>query len=248
MHWLTFPVTWNGSDTGAGIAAYDVYVSDNGGSFQPWLAATPLTSASYTGQSGHTYAFYSVATDTVGHREAAPATADSHTTLDVPAWHNALFPCDVDGSTRVDASDVLTVINYINGHPSDPSLPDPPASGPPFYDVDDSGDVIPLDALLVINYINSHLGASAEGEFAPAFPIADAASVQSSRGDIKASATANPVHAERRSARHNAARWIPRETAASPHPSAPRVRIRAARYDPPQVAEETLEAILDAER
>ena len=60
----TFPVTWSGSDAGAGIAAYDVYVSDNGGPFQPWLAATPQTTADYTGLAGHTYAFYSVATDT----------------------------------------------------------------------------------------------------------------------------------------------------------------------------------------
>src|SRR5262249_55321348 len=53
----TFTVVWTGQDdaNGSGIATYDVYVSDNGGAFTLWQSATSNTSASYSGQNGHTY-------------------------------------------------------------------------------------------------------------------------------------------------------------------------------------------------
>jgi hypothetical protein len=78
-------------------------------------------------------------------------------------WHNTHSPFDVDASGRVDAADVLTIINYINAHGSDPSLPPPPASPPPYYDVDDDGLCTPNDVLLVINYINNG-GTAGSGE------------------------------------------------------------------------------------
>ncbi len=71
-----FLVRWSGSDVGSAIAGYSVYVSDNGGSFLPWLENTTLAEATYAGKPGHTYAFYSVAIDNVGNREAAPVQAD----------------------------------------------------------------------------------------------------------------------------------------------------------------------------
>jgi RHS repeat-associated protein len=66
--WTTsFPVSWSGSDgVGSGIASYTIYVSDNGGSFAPWLIGTTQTSATFTGRLGNEYGFYSVATDNVG--------------------------------------------------------------------------------------------------------------------------------------------------------------------------------------
>jgi hypothetical protein len=159
----TFPVSWSGSDAGSGVAAYDVYVSDNGGAFQPWLTATTATTANYTGLAGHEYAFYSVATDRVGHREAAPAAADTHTAIIANPWHNSLNPYDVNGQGDVTPLDVLIIINYINSHPS-LELPAPPAAPPPYYDVNDDGNVTALDVLLVINYINAHPQGSPEGE------------------------------------------------------------------------------------
>ncbi|HUT10528.1 MAG TPA: RHS repeat-associated core domain-containing protein [Thermoguttaceae bacterium] len=84
-----FPVTWAGEDdeNGSGIAAYDVYVSIDDGPFELWLDGTPETSATFTGPGGHTYAFYSIATDNVGHREPTPdpETADTQTTSIAPA-------------------------------------------------------------------------------------------------------------------------------------------------------------------
>jgi hypothetical protein len=168
----TFPVSWSGSDAGSGVAAYDVYVSDNGGAFQPWLTATTATTANYTGLAGHEYAFYSVATDRVGHREAAPAADDTHTAIIANPWHNSLNPYDVNGQGDVTPLDVLIIINYINSHPS-LELPAPPAAPPPYYDVNDDGNVTALDVLLVINYINAHPQGSPEG-LAAASPSTDA--------------------------------------------------------------------------
>ena len=77
----SFTVSWSGKDDagGSGIASYSICVADNGGAFQPWLTDTKATSATYTAQYGHTYGFYSVATDNVGNREAAPTSADATT-------------------------------------------------------------------------------------------------------------------------------------------------------------------------
>ena len=76
VHTAQFLVSWSGSDVGSAIAGYSVYVSDNGGAYTPWIENTTLTEATYAGQPGHTYAFYTVATDNAGNSEAAPAQAD----------------------------------------------------------------------------------------------------------------------------------------------------------------------------
>lgn len=82
----TFAVTWGGVDADSGIADYDIFVSDNGAAFQPWLSATSLTFAQYSGVDQHTYSFYSVARDLVGNQEIAPVTPEATTTAE------ALFP------------------------------------------------------------------------------------------------------------------------------------------------------------
>ncbi len=78
-----FLVCWSGDDAGAGVASYDIYVSDSGGEWTLWLAGATETSARYEGQVGHTYAFYSIARDNVGHIESPPAQADATTTTTV---------------------------------------------------------------------------------------------------------------------------------------------------------------------
>ena len=76
-----FSVSWNGSDgtNGSGVSSFDIFVSVDGGPFAPWLQGTPLNSSIYLGQPGHTYAFYSIATDVSGNREAAPLAAHTQT-------------------------------------------------------------------------------------------------------------------------------------------------------------------------
>ncbi|MCU0521492.1 MAG: caspase family protein [Anaerolineae bacterium] len=77
-----FSVSWSGSDLGgSGVDLYDIYVSDDGTPFTLWQSAITTTQAVFAGASGHTYGFYSVATDHVGHRETAPTTAQATTTV-----------------------------------------------------------------------------------------------------------------------------------------------------------------------
>jgi hypothetical protein len=80
----SFTINWSGTDVGAGIAAYTIYVSQNGGPFTPFLTNTPLTSAIFNGSFGSTYAFYSVATDLTGNLEPAKTSAEATTTLTAP--------------------------------------------------------------------------------------------------------------------------------------------------------------------
>jgi HYR domain/PKD domain len=81
-------VQWAGTDEGSGIASYTIYVSDNGGPFIIWQQNTAATSATYTGQFGHTYAFYTVAQDKTGNSENAPPNADAAVSLSQPAPPN----------------------------------------------------------------------------------------------------------------------------------------------------------------
>ena len=79
----TFTVNWSGQDDvgGSGIAFYNVFVSDNGGAYTLFQNGTTQTSATFTGQVGHTYSFYSVATDNVGNVQPTPTTAQATTTV-----------------------------------------------------------------------------------------------------------------------------------------------------------------------
>jgi hypothetical protein len=74
-----FPVQWTGSDDGAGVRDYTIFVSEDSGSFSNWLVNATATSGTFTGQVGHTYAFYSVARDNVGNQEAKSALPEATT-------------------------------------------------------------------------------------------------------------------------------------------------------------------------
>ena len=74
-----FTVSWSGTDVGSGIANYDIFVSDNGGAYTAFQTNVSTTSASFTGVAGHTYAFYSMATDGAGNVETAKTAADTTT-------------------------------------------------------------------------------------------------------------------------------------------------------------------------
>jgi len=82
---LAFTVKWSGTDKGSGLGTYSVYVSDNGSAFALWQQAVTATSASFTGTVGHTYGFYSIATDAAGNPEVAKTKADATTTVTPPA-------------------------------------------------------------------------------------------------------------------------------------------------------------------
>jgi hypothetical protein len=77
----TFTVSWGGSDEGAGIENYSIYVSVNNQPYVLWLNKTTATSYEFEGRPDSTYQFYSIAQDSTGIMEAAPATADAITTI-----------------------------------------------------------------------------------------------------------------------------------------------------------------------
>ena len=90
-----FTVSWAGQDDpgGSGIASYDILVSDNGGPYAFWKDNTADTSATFNGQDGHTYRFYSVGLDYVGHEEAPPAAPDTTTIVNpVVTYTHTLTP------------------------------------------------------------------------------------------------------------------------------------------------------------
>jgi hypothetical protein len=77
----SFTVSWSGTDAQSGVASYKVYVSDDGGPYGLWQSDTTQTSAAFAGQLGHTYRFYSVATDHVGNEEVKNEPAEATTQI-----------------------------------------------------------------------------------------------------------------------------------------------------------------------
>ncbi|MEO1450595.1 MAG: hypothetical protein AAFV07_13785, partial [Bacteroidota bacterium] len=94
---LTFPVRWIGFDQGSGIKSYDLYVSTDGGPFVREIPGLIDTMVNFTGEAGRSYAFYTLATDSVGNQEIAPAQADAETKI---AGAANLTP-SIQGSIRI---------------------------------------------------------------------------------------------------------------------------------------------------
>jgi hypothetical protein len=93
-----FKVRWSDTDEGAGTESSTVFVSDNGGPFAPWLTNTAKTSATFKGQAGHSYGFYSIARDLVGNVEAAKTSAEATTQVNSD---NACGPPSLSGRAGV---------------------------------------------------------------------------------------------------------------------------------------------------
>ena len=74
-------VSWTGSDVGGGLQSFTVYASDNGGPYAPWLSNTTAAAATYTGSVGHSYSFYSIASDLVGNLEPGKMSPETSTTV-----------------------------------------------------------------------------------------------------------------------------------------------------------------------
>jgi hypothetical protein len=131
-----FTVRWSGNDgsNGSGIKFYDVYVSDNGGPFAPFVSGTTALSANFGGQDGHTYGFYSVATDNANNRQATPTAAQTSTTVDavppsssaspLPLYSLPSFTVNWSGSDNAGGSGVAFYDMYVadDGGPFAPWL------------------------------------------------------------------------------------------------------------------------------
>jgi hypothetical protein len=84
IYTTSFAVSWSSTNSAGGSDGlrYDVYVSVDGGQYGIWLANTPATTALFSGQFGHTYAFYSCTRDDAGNIELPPVSPpDAQTQL-----------------------------------------------------------------------------------------------------------------------------------------------------------------------
>jgi hypothetical protein len=86
----SFTVSWSGTDIGSGVKSFTVFVSDNGGPFSAWQINNTGTSATYIGQNGHTYGFYSIATDNVGNIEGMKQSPEASITIVPPIATTAI--------------------------------------------------------------------------------------------------------------------------------------------------------------
>ena len=75
----TFTLNWQGTDQGSGVQDFTVFVSDDGGPFEPLLINTTQTSTTFQGQFGHTYGFLVIARDNAFNVEDAPNLPDAVT-------------------------------------------------------------------------------------------------------------------------------------------------------------------------
>ena len=153
-----FTIEWSGDDAdGSDVASYDIYVSENGGPLQMLLAGTTEMSHPFTGVSGTTYGFASVARDNVDNRGPMPTVVDTETLVIIGAWVNPQNRFDVNGISGVTALDALIIINQLARQavfdPDTGNLTPLPPDGyaPPYYDVTQDGRISALDALQVIN-------------------------------------------------------------------------------------------------
>jgi hypothetical protein len=81
---VNFSVSWNGTDDSVGMGGFDIFATEDGGSFERWLTNSPpqKTNAIYQGSDGHSYSFYSIAIDKGGNREPGKSAAEANTTVD----------------------------------------------------------------------------------------------------------------------------------------------------------------------
>ena len=122
----SFQVQWSGTDVGSGIEGYSVFVSDNGGTYTAFQTDTSSTSATFAGQLGHTYRFYSIATDYVGNVEAAKTAAEASTTVKTAATVTlgnltATYDGTAKAATATTVPANLTVTFTYNGNSTAPT-------------------------------------------------------------------------------------------------------------------------------
>ena len=77
----SFLLQWSGTDPGGqGLRDYTIYVSDNGSRFTRWITTQELE-ATFTGVPGHSYSFFSLATDVGGNVEQAKSKPEATVTV-----------------------------------------------------------------------------------------------------------------------------------------------------------------------
>jgi len=138
----SFTVSWSGSDDpgGSGIASYAIYDSDNGSPYQLFMTATVAGSATFTGQIGNTYSFYSVATDNVGNVQPTPTAAQATTTVIVAVDTTTTLQSSENPSKLGDSVTFTATVS-----PADNTNGTPTGSVQFSIDGATVGDLVPLD-------------------------------------------------------------------------------------------------------
>jgi hypothetical protein len=105
-----FNVTWSGNDdtNGSGIKNCTVYVSDNDGAYTEWILNTTALTGKFTGEPGHSYRFYSIATDNVGNMETIPTEPDASTTV-------SKFACFIETASNDSMGSSMWYVLIISG-------------------------------------------------------------------------------------------------------------------------------------
>jgi RHS repeat-associated protein len=111
----TVSLKWYGSDApnGSGFANYTIYVAKDGGAFVPWLENTTLTEATFTGEAGHSYSFYSIAKDNADNQGVISSVPQASTKITgrLPILTiNNLLALD-EGSNKTLSSSILQVVD-----------------------------------------------------------------------------------------------------------------------------------------
>jgi parallel beta-helix repeat protein len=119
-----FVVSWTGSDSGAGIVSYRIFMADSiegfpGNAFSPWQTTSDTSAIFDSPQRNHIYSFYSVATDGVGYQEVKHDTVEAQIKITGPP------PCsyvvgDANNSQSFTGLDVTYSVRYFKGGPLPP--------------------------------------------------------------------------------------------------------------------------------
>ncbi|MCX6830373.1 MAG: dockerin type I domain-containing protein [candidate division Zixibacteria bacterium] len=143
---LRFNLSWLGHDDslGSGIKSYAVYYRDTMDTKYTLMVEDVVSnSTEFTGQHGHTYQFYTIAEDNVGHTEIAPK-PDSLLGM-TTIWYPYICG-DVNGNGLINIQDITFLINYLyKGGPAPNPLE--------IADVNHTGMANIQDITYLINYL-----------------------------------------------------------------------------------------------
>ena len=114
------PLQLTGNDKGAGVSYFNVYVSEDGGAFEPLVKNSVGSSVTYTGVTGHRYAFFSQAVDLAGNAEPLKTLAEANTKIKgadlVGSWTpNVVEKNTAAGRTKLKLKGTFRVTNQSTG-------------------------------------------------------------------------------------------------------------------------------------
>jgi hypothetical protein len=109
-------VCWSGPDDagGSGISTYDIFVSEDGGEFNPFVTVTTANSALFPGEANRSSTFFRIATDHGGLFRALAASIASLDVNGTGPFSNFLQLGDVNNNRAVTAGDALAIIIELN--------------------------------------------------------------------------------------------------------------------------------------